>query len=82
MIYLQNVGENNLKASDDHDLCRTDVGDCFVEAVEAKQSQDRLTYDQSPDGGGPLGEQRFSVHPHQANDGYYQTSNSKPEHED
>ena len=81
VYHLEDVGEHDLKASDDHHPGGAGQGDGPVQEVDAPQPYDGLGRGQEPAQARPAREQRPGVQQSEAEHGDSETTEAEPEHQ-
>ena len=82
LVHLEDVGEHDLKAPDDHDPGGAGQGDGPVQEVDAEQPDDGLGWGQGPGHRGPGGEHRPGcVQESEAEDRDSEATETKPAHQ-
>lgn len=79
--HLEDVGEHDLEAPDDHDPGGAGQGDGAVQAVDAQQPDDGLGGGQEPAQPRPAGEQRPGVQEAEAEHRDSEATEAEPEHQ-
>ena len=81
MGHLEDIGEHDLKAPNDHHPGGAGECDCPIQEEDAEQPNDGLSGGQGPGHGGPGGEQRPGFQESQTQHGDTEATEAKPEHQ-
>ena len=82
MIYLHNIGDDDLEAPDDHGLAGRDPADCLGHEDAAEYAKEGLLDAEQPSDDCPVRVEGDRVQEANPNDGDDEASNCEPEHED